>query len=243
MGNPFFNFKAFTINQEHTSMKVCTDSCLFGAWVAKRMTDHFPDAGEALDVGTGTGLLSLMIAQHHPAEIHALDIEEGAIRDAKMNFEHSPWKQRLVLHHRSIQQFAKESPGTFDIVICNPPFFHLSLRSNDAGKNISKHEENLPIPELLFHINMVLKDDGAAFILLPASRHEEFLKTFEKENFYLHEIMEMKQSTDSENFRTCYRISKAIPKNKTLSTISIRDNSGNYTEEFIALLKPYYLKL
>ena len=224
-------------------MKVCTDSCLFGAWATKKMVEHFPESKNVLDIGTGTGLLSLMIAQQHHAEIHALDVEEGAIRDARLNFAHSPWHKRLHLHHTAIQEYAKENQGRFDLVICNPPFFLSSLRSTEKGKNISKHEENLPLKELVGNIKTVLKDEGAGFILLPVSRREEFEKILVDENMNWQERMEMTQSMDHDVFRVCYMFGRYRLTLNPISQISIRDTSGNYTAEFMALLKPYYLKL
>src|SRR6476620_3970566 len=139
MSNTYFRFRQFTVHQERTAMKVCTDACLFGAWVASEIRNE--DLERVLDIGAGTGLLSLMIAQNSDAVIDAVEIDDHAYSQVVDNFSSSPWNDRLRVHHCSVQQF---EPGCkYDLVISNPPFYEHSLRSPDSKKNMAMHSTHL----------------------------------------------------------------------------------------------------
>lgn len=131
MANSYFQFKEFTVRQERASMKVCTDACLFGAYAANQLI--FINPAECLDIGTGTGLLSLMLAQKIPANIDAVEIEYASYSQAKGNFEHSPWREQLNVFHTDINQFQSEKK--YNCIISNPPFFEKDLKSEDEKKN------------------------------------------------------------------------------------------------------------
>lgn len=243
MGNHYFEFKAFRIVQEHAPMKVCTDSCLLGAWAANILSENSDQFKKVVDIGTGTGLLSLMIAQRIPAEIHALEIDPGALVDASHNFNHSSWKHRLHLLAEPVQKFARNQREEFDAVVCNPPFFHDSLKSPKRGNNLAKHEENLSLTEVVRCIKTMLKPDGLAFLLLPFDRDPLFREIMLTEKLWVRESMEVKQSPAHRPFRYLYCIAKSEDKDARTVFLSIRTAEGGYTNEFSCLLKPYYLAL
>jgi len=132
VANPFFRFKQFTVLQDHAAMRVSTDACLFGAWIP------LAQEREVLDIGTGTGLLSLMLAQRFPAiQISAIELEPGASRDAGRNFQAAPWANRLQLFEGDVRHWIPNR--CFDAVVCNPPFFVQDLPNPDPARKLARH--------------------------------------------------------------------------------------------------------
>ncbi|RYG42060.1 MAG: methyltransferase domain-containing protein [Chitinophagaceae bacterium] len=243
MGNNIFHFKAFSVRQECASMKVCTDSCLFAAWSARKIKEFLPSAPRLLDIGTGTGLLSLMIAQQVPVKISVVEIDADAIHDAQHNFAHSPWKHRIDVYHNSIQNFASEAKEKYDLIICNPPFFSKSLNSPKEKKSLSKHENNLSLEELIKYTKALLNDTGYAFIMLPADRDDQFRKIIKFQNLFLREVMNIHQTKHHTAFRKLYCLASTEPEVVAEGSMFIKKDKENYSAEFIDLLKPYYLAL
>lgn len=240
MGNSFFNFKQFEVHQDRTAMKVCTDASLFGAWVAASAL-----AGEAampksiLDIGSGTGLLSLMLAQKISAPITAIEIEEDAFGQTKENFARSPWHNRLYAHHISFLQFA----GTqlFDLIITNPPFYENSLSSPTKAKNVAHHSSRLTLGEVFFGSSRLLTGSGCLYMLLPFSRSDESVTLAEEFGLHLIARCTVKQTEKHAPFR----VMQAFSFHKTTcheSELTIK-KGDNYSTRFVELLKDYYLKL
>ena len=160
--NTFFQFKQFRIDQGQTAMKVTTEGCLFGAWVASQVQN----AKSVLDIGSGTGLLSLMLAQKlQDAQIHGVELNEDAAPQADQNFKESPWGERLFIHQQKIQEF--QDTQKFDLIISNPPFFKQSLNSPDANVNLARHDDSMSQQDLIKAIKLNLNQEGLAFILYP----------------------------------------------------------------------------
>lgn len=238
MPNHYFRFKQFTVRQDQCAMKVCTDACLFGAWIAcnSQLIVH-----DLLDVGAGTGLLSLMYAQKNPsATIDAVEIDAAAAKQAKENFNDSPWKERLHLHHCPIQEFTP--PVKYDIIISNPPFFENDLKSDDVKRNLALHCSALSFDGLLNAAGALLKGDGLFAVLLPYHRAGEFIKAAAATGFFLQQRIDVKQSVKHNYFRSILFFSKT-PQTFTVGEIIIVNEHGEYTAKFVALLKDYYLKL
>ena len=168
MPNPYFKYKQFTVYQDQCAMKVCTDSSLFGALIDSSQAENI------LDIGTGTGVLSLMQAQKSTAKITAVEIEENAAKQATSNFKASPWSDRINLVLRPVQEFSKEHNLQFDLIISNPPFFKDSFKSPDASVNMARHDSLLPQDELLQSVLSLLTDDGAFWLLLPEYEFDRF---------------------------------------------------------------------
>ncbi|MBA4166660.1 MAG: methyltransferase, partial [Chitinophagaceae bacterium] len=148
MPNSYFRFRRFTVWQDRCAMKVCTDACLFGAWLANEVHD----AVHVLDIGTGTGLLSLMFAQNSSASVNALEIDKDASVQAAENFNSSPWAYRLKVIDKSVQDYTAAFPGTslYDLVFSNPPFYSNDLKSSDSRRNLAQHSEALSLEELVY---------------------------------------------------------------------------------------------
>ncbi|MFT4154610.1 MAG: methyltransferase [Parafilimonas sp.] len=221
-------------------MKVCTDACLFGAWAADYNLQ--PVVHRLLDIGTGTGLLSLMLAQKLPDVImDAVEIDEAAAQQAKENFEASPWKERLNVYNTSIQQFAETTAHKYDIIICNPPFYENDLKSGDAKRNLALHSAELRLGQLIAAADTLLNDGGRFFALLPYFRTEEFEALIDGK-FFVREKALVKQSGMHDYFRSMFLLTKQ-EGSPVFSEMSIMNEDGNYTEAFVGLLQTYYLKL
>jgi tRNA1Val (adenine37-N6)-methyltransferase len=240
MANTYFQFKQFTVEQERCAMKVCTDACLLGAYTANAMADGKITANNVLDIGTGTGLLSLMLAQKTSAVIDAVEIDKPSYYQARENFEESPWKERLNIFHSDILQFNPQKK--YDCIISNPPFFENDLKSDDGKKNTAKHDTSLTLQQLLQAVIKYLEADGIFIVLLPYHRISHCLEEAEKAGLYLTKKVLVKQTPLHAWFRGMLFFSRQ-QTDATKEEISIRDKMGDYTIKFIDLLKDYYLYL
>lgn len=224
-------------------MKVCTDSCLFGAWMANKIQDSIMGKtsfkpARILDIGTGTGLLALILAQKSSAKIDAVEIEINAFEQASENFAESPWASRLKAFHTDIKHFIPEEK--YDLIISNPPFFENDLKSVAHTKNLAKHTDGLLLKDLLSVIEDLLAKQGKFSLLLPAHRAKEFITLAEEPGFYLEEELLVKQTPVHDYFRAMllFDKEKKYPKK---GTILIRNEEGKYSDEFGKLLEDYYL--
>ena len=239
MPNTFFKFKEFIIYQDKCAMKVCTDGCLFGSLLpsfSKGVRDR-----NVLDIGTGTGLLSLMFAQKNiDAKIDAIEIDENAAMQAAHNFRASPWSERLLLIQCDIRTISLNKK--YDLIISNPPFYKNNLQSNDAKRNVALHSNELTFTELIIAVEKYLSENGSFVVLLPFTRVEEFINLVEEKKINIAERIDVKQSINHTFFRSILFFTKSISK-PSYKTISIKEEKNEYTKEFKELLKPYYFYL
>lgn len=236
MANNYFSFKQFKIQQDKCAMKVCTDSCIQGAWTAK----HLPcDSKYILDIGTGTGLLSLMIAQNSKSQITAIEIERNAYEQAKENFELSPWAEQIQIHHTALQQFS--STNFYDLIICNPPFYENELQSPNKNRNLALHSTALHVQQLMQYSSNNLTVGGIASVMVPFKREKELLEYAETHQLYPRKLLRIHQTEKHSPFRTIVLFTK---QKETLIyfKINIKENHS-YTTDFIQLMQAYYLHL
>jgi len=220
-------------------MKVCTEASLFAAWLAEEFRGK--DMGSALDIGTGTGLLSLMLAQETTiAKLDAIELDIPAAKQAKANFEISPWTSRLQIFQGDALGYS--FPRAYSLVFSNPPFFEQSLLSPDARLNKAKHESNLDLSSLLQLAEELTTENGYFAILLPYLRAESLLAKNATSNFQLYKRMNVCQTEKHAPFRSFCLFRKNTACKIQVTTINIREN-GNYSAAFSRLLKPYYLYL
>lgn len=241
MPNNYFQFKQFTIQQDKCAMKVCTDACLFGAFVANEIQANEQDAiKNILDIGTGTGLLSLMLAQKLHAAIDTVEIDTPAFEQAKENIAQSLYKEKVEIFNADIAQFRTEKK--YDYIISNPPFFEADLKSGNEKKNAAKHDTALTLQELLHNADRLLSTTGFFAVLLPYHRSNYFEEEAAKINLYLSKKISVKQTPIHNYFRTMLIFSR----HKSIlqaQEITIKNGAESYTDEFITLLKDYYLYL
>ena len=230
------------MHQEHTAMKVCTDACLFGAWSAADA--QIQNAKKILDIGSGTGLLSLMLAQQSAAHITAIEIEDGAFKQTKTNFDLSPWKERLEVFQTSIQDYASNNEQPlFDCIITNPPFYEGDLNSPDNAKNLAAHSTGLSWDDLAKSVDRLLQENGAWYVLVPTLRAYTMQKLALNYGLQLSEECLMYNDAKHLPIRAMLKFVKqkeaVIQRNK----IVIKNADQSYTTEFTNYLKDYYLHL
>jgi tRNA1Val (adenine37-N6)-methyltransferase len=249
-----FKFKKFSINQENCAMKICTDACIFGGYV------DISESKSILDIGTGTGLLALMLAQRSDSNsdnfskkptITAVEIEKEAFLAAKENFERSSYKDRLKIQHTSIQDFSATYFSTFDHIISNPPFFLHQSKTKDNSKNLALHSEALSFDELVESIDKLLSENGKCDILLPAFEMDIFSRKAEKYKLFPQKKSTIYTRKEQGIFRMIVRFGRDnFDKNKIeeenfviYKSKNEEDSSLNrgYTDEFVTLLRDFYI--
>jgi tRNA1Val (adenine37-N6)-methyltransferase len=238
MANTFFRFKEFTVNQDKCAMKVTTDGCLFGAWVAERLKDSNED--RLLDIGTGTGLLALMMAQRTVLQIDALEIEASAAQQAAQNVSESPWMDRINIIQKDVRGW--QSERKYPLIISNPPFYENEWQSGHSGKDTAHHSTRLTVLELLDAIASLLSENGRFFLLWPYKRWKQLEPLLTRQGYFVQNIVEVHQTPEHAAFRIMAEFS-TVKSEPVISQLIIRDQQNQYTPEFTELLKPYYLNL
>lgn len=220
-------------------MKVCTDACLFGAWLAAKVVNQ--KVQKALDIGTGTGVLTLLLAQKTNAQITAVELDEQAALQATENFNASPWRERLLVENTSIQQFS--SKEKYDLIFSNPPFFKNSLQSKNNLKNMAKHATGLPLTTLANKVDELLTSEGKFGLLLPCQEFDNFRAIAAIVNLHPEQIAYVQQTPAHPYFRTMGIFTREPSPAITNETIVIKNGTNEYTYEFKELLKDFYLYL
>lgn len=231
-----FTFKQFHISHERCAMKVGTDGTLLGAWA-----EVPSQAQRILDIGTGSGLIAIMIAQRHPfAQITAIDIDNDCILQARENIDACPWNSRIDLHHTSLQDFHPEKK--FDIIISNPPYFVDSLLSPDDKRSTARHTSTLSFEELTDGVVRLLAPKGKFSLILPPAESRLFLSAA-RGKLYLTRQTEL-WSTPQSGVRRILMELQASPPEILPNTecLYIEDEEKNFSEEYRALTKDFYLK-
>jgi len=235
MPNNHFTFKQFTIHQQQSTMKVGTDGVLLGAWANQT------DAHSILDIGAGSGLLSLMLAQKTNATITAIEIDSEAYQDAKNNALQSTWSQRICVINTDFTSFVRESGQTFDLIISNPPYFNNALKSQTLKKSLARHTDSLPHQVLIEGVSMLLNDNGMFYVILPASNSKSFIAKARICGLHPKNILQVySKQADKKPIRALMQFSRFDIKADEHS-LHIRDEKAQYSEEYKALTKEYYL--
>ncbi|MCU0339983.1 MAG: methyltransferase [Spirosomaceae bacterium] len=232
--NPFFRFQQFTVWHDQCALKVCTEACILGSYVP------VSTAQKVLDVGTGTGLLALMMAQRNPhLSIDAIEIDEASARQAVQNISQSPFSEQIRVEKSAIQTWQAASFG-YDLIVSNPPFFANHLRASDAARNRALHTETLSLEDLATAINKFLAANGHFVVLLPPYQTQQLTDILADLSLYPAVQLQVFQQPQKPMFR---QITTFI-RNKvacTTQTLYIHEANGGYSEAFRELLKDYYL--
>ncbi len=216
-------------------MKVNTDGVLLGAWI------DTGNAGKILDIGTGTGVIALIMAQRTNAEITGIEIEKNAALEAAANAENSVWSDRIKIFNISLQEFARKNQTPFDLIVCNPPFFINSKKSSDPGLSIAKHNELLSLEEMAAFSAGLLQPDGGLALILPVTEAKQFIAIAALKNLYLYRATVVKPKIFKNPVRMLMEFSRE-EKEPELSGLTIHnEDSSGFTDEYRALTKEFYL--
>lgn len=237
MPNPYFQFKQFTIYQDQCALKVCTDACILGAWFSAKI----PPYSLALDIGSGTGLLMLMLAQRHKGEIRGIELDLPSFKQLKENIAASKWKDALKVYPGDVREFSFSEK--FDFIISNPPFFEGDLTAASETKNLAKHSKELTLTQLISVIHANLKDTGSFGILLPYHRTEYFESLAAGCQFQVQEKLLVRQTPGHTAFRSILHFSRKKVSFVPVTELIIQNAPGRYSAEFTELMKDYYLHL
>jgi tRNA1Val (adenine37-N6)-methyltransferase len=239
MPNDYFQFKQFRIEQQKAAMKVCTDACLFGAWVASKVqANKYDKDSKALDIGTGTGLLALMLAQQFQGHIDAIDIDSEATTQATVNVAASNWRNRISVQHAAINTWPQTH---YNLILSNPPFFEQDLKSPDQQRNLALHDTGLTLEILWKQVVRCIHPDGVFAVLLPYHRLTDCLALAAKNNFSLYEQVLVHQTEKHGPFRVMLLFGRET-KVPVEGNMVIKQGDA-YSKAFTDLLQDYYLYL
>ncbi len=234
-----FRFKEFEVHQDKCAMKIGTDGVLLGSWVSIS-----EETFSILDVGTGTGVIALMMAQRSLAEVvDALEIDTDAYEQAVGNFENSPWGDRLFCYHASFQEFFQEIDDKYDLIISNPPFYNPSeMEEMVAARKVARFTDALPFEHLLYGVSQLLSDKGKFAMIIPRYEEENVIALAIQMNLHPNKITRIKGTPESDEKRSMIEFS--FTATSIISDVLIIEtNRHQYTAEYTALTKDFYLKM
>ncbi len=234
-----FQFKKFSIDQDRCAMKVGTDSVLLGAWT---LLENNPFS--ILDIGTGTGIIALMLAQRsHAEQIDALEIDEDAYEQATDNFENSPWNDRLFCFHAGLDEFVEEPEDEYDLIVSNPPFYSEDYKSSNDQRDLARFQDAMPFEDLIEAAALLLSENGIFSVIIPFKEEEKFLALANEHELYPLKITHVKGTPTSEIKRSLLAFSRTETNNFPIDELIIETARHIYTPEYIALTKDFYLKM
>ena len=238
-----FQFKQFFVRHDHCAMKVGTDGVLLGAWAEPAVSIQ-PSAFRILDVGTGSGLVALMLAQRFPeAHIDAIDIDEAAVEQAAENFAASPWSDRLHAYHSRLQEWQSHSVPS--LIVSNPPYFQNSLKNPDKGRELARHTDTLSYEELLYHSARLLSEHGRLAIILPAEAEQEIRTLAAQHSLFTTRVTRVYSKETKPARRVLLQFEKSEYRDTDISiaedSLVLEDGKGGRSAAYQEITKDFYL--
>jgi len=238
MSNLPFVFKEFTINQNQCAMKIGTDAVLLGAW-----TSIEKEPFSVLDIGAGTGVLALMLAQRSHAElIDAIEIDDTTYEQCVENFEASPWGNRLFCYHASLEEFVEEIEDTYDLILSNPPFYAEDFKTDNQQRDLARFSDAMPFGHLIESASKLLSEDGIFSVIIPFKEETIFISLAANFNLFPNRILHVKGNPTSDIKRSLIECSFR-ESTITINTLIIETERHQYTSDYINLTKDFYLKM
>jgi tRNA1Val (adenine37-N6)-methyltransferase len=229
-----FHFRRFEVEDERSTMRVGTDAMLLGAWATPGRAQRI------LDIGTGSGVLALMMAQKTTASIDAIDIDLPSVAEASGNFERSSWSDRLSAIHRSLQEHSPTFRGNYDYIVVNPPYFTKSMHSPSDRKNIARHEGRLTAEELAGCAAELLAPAGVFAVILPAGRSDGFKAICANQGLLPERSLAVTPKPGAAPLRILTEFSRLNVSRDVSSTLCIRDERGAFSPEYLALTANFH---
>nr|WP_314838469.1 methyltransferase [uncultured Flavobacterium sp.] len=234
-----FQFKQFAVKQDRCAMKIGTDGVLLGAW-----TPITNNPFSILDIGAGTGIIALMLAQRSNAEqIDALEIDEDAYEQATDNFENSPWSDRLFCYHAGLDEFIEEPEDEYDVIVSNPPFYTEDYKTENEQRDIARFADAMPFKELIEAADLLLSENGIFSVIIPYKEEESFIALADEYELYPLKITRVKGTPTTEIKRSLLAFTRKETTNFAVDELIIETARHVYTSEYIALTKDFYLKM
>lgn len=243
-----FQFKQFSVQQDKCAMKIGTDGVLLGAWAP---IEHHPNA--ILDIGTGTGLIALMLAQRTTAQqIDALEIDENAYEQAVNNFENSPWSDRLFCFHASLEEFMEEPEDDpsdselaqqYDLIVSNPPFYAEDYKTENEQRDLARFQDALPFEDLIEAADLLLSENGIFAVIIPFKEEAKFIALAKDVDLFPIKITRVKGTPTTDIKRSLLAFSRTENNAFPIDELVIETARHQYTPEYIALTRDFYLKM
>lgn len=234
-----FSFKQFSVQQDRCAMKVGTDGVLLGAWCP---IDNNPFS--ILDIGTGTGIIALMLAQRsHAEQIDALEIDEDAYEQAVENFENSSWSDRLFCFHAGLDEFVDEPEDEYDLIISNPPFYSEDYKTNNSQRDLARFQDAMPFEDLIEAADLLLSENGIFSVIIPFKEEERFIDLCAKVELYPVKITRVKGTHSTPIVRSLMAFKRYELAVLTADELVVETSRHVYTDEYINLTKEFYLKM
>ena len=238
MPNKPFIFKKFSVSQDKSAMKIGTDGVLLGAWTSIKQNPF-----SVLDIGAGTGIISLMLAQRCHAElIDAIEVDDITYEQCIENFENSPWNDRLFCYHASLQEFVEEIDDEYDLIVSNPPFYSDEYKSGNIQRDMARFQDALPFKHLLESVSKLLSETGIFSVIIPYKEEDKFISIASHINLFLNRILRVKGYPTSEVKRSLLEFS-FTKSSVQIDELIIETERHQYTKDYIDLTKDFYLKM
>ena len=233
-----FSFKQFSVKQDKTAMKVGTDGVLLGSWAP---ISHNPFS--VLDIGAGTGIIALMLAQRsHAEQIDALEIDEDAYEQAVENFEASPWGDRLFCFHAGLDEFVDDPEDKYDLIISNPPFYAEDFKTDDWQRDMARFQDAMPFEELIEAAALLLSDNGIFSVIIPFKEEAKFVSMCKELDLFSLQITRVKGTPTSDIKRSLLAFTR-VTQTPLIDELVIETARHQYTSEYVELTKDFYLKM